>query len=213
MKTKGFYLHQGQVEIIGLSGKARSGKDYLAKNVIVPLGFLPLALADHFKVDAVVKRGAPIHEVFFGEKSPRTRRLLQLLGTEKGRNKMGEDVWCKHLEVWIARLSSQGVRRFVITDVRFPNEVDWIHSLGGKVYRVTGRGGITPRKPKTWWEKVKALFGLWNDPASHPSETALDGFIGFDRVIDNSPENEDAVLGELLGYVARDFPSVTENIA
>jgi hypothetical protein len=159
-----------RIHLIGMVGKAGSGKNYLAKHALLPAGYVPLALANHFKVDAVVRDGAPIDEVFFTQKSDETRALLQRRGTEEGRHVYGEDIWIRTLEAWIAAFVASGSTRFVITDVRFPNEADWVRQMGGKLVRVTGRGGLSG-----------AL-------SFHPSETALDDYPGaFDLTLDNSP--------------------------
>jgi hypothetical protein len=181
------FLRAGSVQILGLSGKARSGKDFLAEAVAVPMGFFPVALADHFKVDVVARSCYSPEEVWGAERSPEARQLLQEAGTEKGRDIYGPHIWCRALEAWIWRFMNRGIRRFVVTDVRFPNEVEWVHSLGGRVYRVTGRGGLSGGR------------GL------HVSETALDDYRGFDRVINNARENEAAVKEQLRRALCTDF--------
>lgn len=195
----GFYLERGAVEVLGLSGKARSGKDFLAQKVAVPLGFMPLALANHFKVSAIAKgledlpvEAMDIRQMWEIDKDDLHRKALQLEGTERGRKVYGDDIWCRHLEAWMYYFALKGYRRFVVTDVRFPNEVEWVKSLGGKVYRIVGRGGIT------------------NGVANHDSESSLDDYKGFDRVLDNSPENEDRVLDVMRAALFVDFPSLAE---
>ena len=67
------------------------------------------------------------------KKIKEVRRFIQVLGTEAGRHILGRDVWVEALhqemrrlkEVSTARLR-QGFSRFVITDVRFPNEGDYV---------------------------------------------------------------------------------------
>lgn len=154
--------------VIGLAGKAGSGKNYLARHALLPQGYFPVALADHFKVETVVFDGAPLDEVFFTTKSPTTRDLLQQRGTERGRQIHGEDIWIRHTESWLAAHVAKGWRRFVITDVRFPNEADWVRQLGGRMVQIVGRGGL---------EGALAM---------HPSETSLDDYPFFDMILDNS---------------------------
>lgn len=175
------------VQLIGLTGKARSGKNYLARHALLPLGFFPIALADHFKVDAVVRDGAPLHEVFLGEKSPETRDMLQQRGTEQGRNVYGEDIWIRTMEAWITAHLSKGWKRFVLTDVRFENEAQWVKMMGGHLVQVTGRGGL---------DGVLAF---------HPSETGLDSYTGFDLTIDNSPQSGPYAVSTLQQW-ARTLP-------
>jgi hypothetical protein len=166
------FPNQNALKIVGISGKVGAGKNWIATKALVPLGYVPLALANHFKVDAVVKGGAPILEVFGSYKSPETRHLLQQMGTELGRNVYGEDVWVRTLGAWVFTFAQNEIQKFVITDIRFPNEVKWVQDLGGKVLRITGRGGA-------------------GGPAAfHISETALDGFDGFDGTIDNNEDRD-----------------------
>lgn len=180
-----YYDIPGSVSVIGLSGKARSGKNYLARHALLPLGFYPLALANHFKVDAVVRDGAPINEVFFGAKSEATRDLLQQRGTEQGRHVFGEDIWIRTTEAWIAAGVAAGWSRFVLTDVRFTNEADWVNALGGLLVRVAGRGGLE------------------GPLAQHPSETDLDTYTGPIEVLDNAPQRLGSAVQDLKGLALR----------
>ena len=86
------------------------------------------------------------------------RRLLQAMGTEVGRDMLGEDIWVQAL------FNQVDSRPVVITNVRFPNEYMETRRRGGVVWRVS-RPGHT------------AALG-------HVSDTALDKFT-FDRYIDN----------------------------
>jgi hypothetical protein len=176
-----------QVTIAGLAGYARSGKNFIASSYFVPRGFLPISFADHFKVDAVVRDGAPMKEVFFGDKSPATRHMLQQRGTEEGRNVYGEDIWVKTLEAWTATHVSKGWYRFVVTDVRFPNEAKWIKDMGGEVYRVHGRGGLVGGAER------------------HVSETALDDYDGFDAHLDNTVGRSEKQLAVEVNSVIDDL--------
>ncbi len=182
----------GKIALVGVSGKLGSGKNYIVEQTLVRYGFTPIALANHFKVDAVVKDGAPITEVFGSKKSTETRRALQLRGTEEGRDVYGHDIWLKVAEAWIYGAYQAGWRRFAVTDVRFPNEVEWVRSLGGLVYRIVGRGGAAPDTAA----------------ANHESETALDYYTDFDGYIDNSRANETWVRNEVYAKLSRKWPQL-----
>src|SRR5690606_31883458 len=54
------------------------------------------------------------------------------------RHHLGDDVWVKAVE---RTMSLYG--KYVITDVRFPNEYAWIRSKGGVIIRIT-RPGVGP---------------------------------------------------------------------
>ena len=60
------------------------------------------------------------------------REALQKMGTEVGRDVFHKDFWVFELE---NRLMFHDTP-VVVTDVRFPNEIDWIHSIGGKVIEI-----------------------------------------------------------------------------
>ena len=67
------------IKIIGLCGRAGSGKDFIAEHFLQPLGYVPVALANGFK-HKVIGMGNSIHDVFV-EKPPDVRKLLQEEGT------------------------------------------------------------------------------------------------------------------------------------
>jgi hypothetical protein len=165
--------------IIGLSGYAGAGKDEAAK-VLIGLGYTRIAFADVLR-EMAVAIDPYIYEVLPGENDihmfrrlsdvienygwdeaknmfPDVRRLLQRLGTEAGRNILGENIW---VDTAFGRAKGG---RICVTDVRFLNELEGIRSRGGKVLRIE-RPGVGPR----------------ND---HPSETSLVDAT-FDAVIQN----------------------------
>lgn len=127
--------------------------------------------------------GSYVEPNFVGDairKSLNVRMLLQKLGTEAVRNNLHEDAWVNAL---FSQYRSEGhtVRigeyirhdvspsKWIITDVRFPNELKAIKDRGGMVVRVT-RPGYKP---------VNA----------HPSETALDDQL-FSYYINNNGDLE-----------------------
>jgi hypothetical protein len=171
-------------EIIGISGKASSGKDYISDHFLDPLGYKKISLSWHFKVWLVGKGEATYEEVFV-TKPPHIRKLLQLEGTEYGRLKYGEQVWCNTMGTWMDLLSDAwGINKFVCPDIRFPNEVKFIQDLGGKVFRV--------HSPKR-----VAKSGLNAEARAHISETALDGYDLFDGTILNDPEHSETTKRQL----------------
>jgi len=141
-----FEYLKNNVTVIGLSGAAGSGKDYVAKEYFFKkLGFHNISLAWHFKIQCI-SHGDATYEEVFDTKPPRVRRLLQILGTEQGREVWGEDIWVNTMFAWMTLYHKDwGINKFVIPDVRFPNELRAIQKLGGKVYRVIGdrQGNLT----------------------------------------------------------------------
>lgn len=160
------------IHVLGLSGKAGSGKDYIASNYLKPRGWLPFSLAWHFKIWIVGKRLATHYEVFHS-KPPHIRKLLQEEGTEFGRDVYGDTIWLDTAYAWMTLFHNQwGVSKFVIPDVRFPNEVEYLQSRGAAVCRV-----LAPERIRN--------SSLTTEARLHISETALDDYERFDGYIPN----------------------------
>lgn len=94
------------------------------------------------------------------------RKILQLLGTEGGRDVIHPNIW-----VNAAAAGYDGTQQWVFTDMRFPNEFDAVQNRGGITIRLHRGDGNT---------------------GDHPSETGLDNHIDrFDYCIDNNGTIED----------------------
>ncbi len=158
------------MRIIGLCGRAGSGKDTAAQ-ALISEGFVRIAFADPLKEAARAIFGltrkqtdGDLKEVVdkFWGKSP--RRIMQLLGTEAVRGCIDDDVWIKAARRRVIRLPS---RRVVITDVRFPNEADAIRSWGGEIWRIErpGLNAVEPHASETAMQDYKADLTVRNEAA------------------------------------------------
>lgn len=104
------------------------------------------------------------------------RLMLQKLGTEACRDGIHPDIWTASLIKRTYSISSKPVNT-VVTDCRFPNEIEAIHKEGGLVVHVL-RGGLPD-----WWEIAKEANITGTQEAKdalralnlHPSETAWVG--------------------------------------
>lgn len=169
-----YILRNGQLEpritVIGLSGYAQSGKDTIGV-ALEQKGFQRAAFADRIReglyaLDPMLAHDTRVVELVdsYGwehakTSQPEVRSLLQKLGSEVGREILGENVW-----VDLTLKNAPDGAKIVVTDCRFENEAAAIKRLGGQMWRVR-RPGYTPVN-------------------SHPSETALDNW-EFDQVFDN----------------------------
>lgn len=118
--------------LIGLSGYAGSGKDTVGNILVDHFKFTRVAFADKLKV--VARR---LH-YWNGEKDDLGRLHLQTLG-QVVREELGEFVWVnaalEQVDKWL--FSSVGENEdFVVTDVRYPNEIEAIKVRGGQIWRV-----------------------------------------------------------------------------
>ena len=177
----GFCGCSGWYVVIGISGYLRSGKDSAGK-ALVEDGFHHASFAAKLK-DFLYAVNPIVDADAFGarirvrdlvdncgwedakDRYPEVRALLQRVGTDAGRNVLGDNVWVD------AVMRDLPQRPVVFTDVRFPNEAKAIQDAGGAVVRIT-RPGFTP------------------GPDAHISETALDNF-RFDYHVSNSGTLDD----------------------
>jgi len=134
------------IKIIGITGVARSGKDTLfnaISEINKNLKFKRIALADELKSECDEFLIKNIGISAFTEETKEKeiiRPFLVTYGTHI-RRKLNENCWIEKAEHTM--LNSKDVDCFVITDVRFLNEMEWIKSKGGKVLHIS-RDGILP---------------------------------------------------------------------
>lgn len=131
--------------LIGLGGKAGSGKDTVAKYLETHHEFIPLAFADPvkrgleamFRLDRKWLNDTEAKEEDIPELGVSGRVLMQTLGTEWGRNLIDKDIWVDIMRRKILILDTYDV---VVTDVRFDNEAALIQELGGILVTVVREG-------------------------------------------------------------------------
>jgi hypothetical protein len=189
------------MQLIGFSGYGGAGKDSAAKPLIDegwerisfadPMREMALAINPIVGVEPISATGArviryadAIEEVGYNDakfKYPEFRAFLQKLGTEGGRGVLGENIW---VNTAADRMEEDG--RYVITDVRFDNERDKIHSLGGRVIRID-RPGVGPAGDHDS-EKIPSLihsrgdYALLNDGSLEDLWRAVYRYVARRRV-------------------------------
>lgn len=162
-------------------GVAGAGKSALARVLARDYGYAVVKFADPLKDMLRVlglgvaelegdKKAAP-SELLCG-KSPRW--AMQSLGTEWGRQMLGESLW---VDAWRRRVEAMPAgAKIVVDDCRFPNELEAARSLGFVPVRI-------------WREGAGA--------GEHLSECALDGVWMPEFANHGTPENlARVILGE-----------------
>lgn len=178
------------MEVIGLIGHQGVGKNFIAEQILPKIlpkkNTVVLAFADHFKVECITKHDASFDKVF-GDKDFETRKILQKVGTEEGRNVYGYDIWIKTLHTWIKVLNSRGVERFIISDVRFINEAEWIKSINGKLIKIEANERFMKRLEEETNNDTEKINTILN----HPSEKEVDLIDFYDFCLHNNPDDND----------------------
>ena len=170
--------------IIGISGYATAGKDTVAQILVEQFGFQRLAFADSIRdiclvINPYLSDGLRVGDLVkdygwdVAKQNTEVRRLLQVLGTEVGRQIFDEDVW---VDALFQKVDPN--KKYVITDVRFANEAECIKEYG-EVWRVN-RAGVDPIN-------------------EHISETQLDDY-EFDYVINNDGTFDD-LKNKVIKYI------------
>jgi len=173
----------GKIKLLGLAGKARSGKNLAAKYIrdIIhkkdpsrltgEIGFadgVKSVAAEALSVNRMTFFEDESKEKLFriGKDTELTgREILQKVGTEMFRETLCDDFWVHRL---MKVISDQPDFFMVVTDVRFPNEVEAIEAAGGIVIRLLRNTGLKDE---------------------HESETALDDW-EFSHFISNNESKE-----------------------
>jgi hypothetical protein len=133
--------------IIGLTGYAGTGKDTVRQILEQRHSFCGFAFADPIRgmlrelltsngiddrfIDDRDFKEVPIHELGVSY-----RHMAQTLGTEWGRS-LAPDFWLRIAGAYMADVLADGeIEDFVVSDVRFANEAEWIREQGGVIWRI-----------------------------------------------------------------------------
>lgn len=140
--------------LIGITGKARSGKDTLANFIADKHSNVYLThWADSLKDMLIGFFGCSYEDVYTGAGKARhnefwgmtNRELLQTIGTDALRNGFRNDVWIKIMDLKLDKNQDKDI--IIIPDTRFNNEAEYIRDKGGIVIEVVrGKNGELSNK-------------------------------------------------------------------
>ena len=182
-----YWFGSCQRMIIGLSGYAQAGKDTVAQMLVEDYGYTRLGFADIIKkacyyLDPIIsldgmRLGHAVDKYGWDEVKliPEVRRLLQVMGSEVGRDLIDPQIW---IELTMFNVKAED--KIVISDVRFRNEAEEIKWRHGQVWRVSRIQKDAPI-------------------SIHRSETDMDSW-DFDQYISNNGTVEElsALIKEIL---------------
>lgn len=192
----------GQAPNVGLIGRKRTGKDTAAARLIAAFGYTRHAFADPLResiarMDPVVfptpqdfdqfdaKTFVPLRysealRLYGYERAkdffPEFRRVLQEYG--QGVRDMVEDFW---VDAAVRRIAQES-GPVVVTDVRYPNEVDRLRSLGFVLVKVVRPSHVDPadtHSSEVMSDALHADHVFTNEGANGEPYAPLDAFHAF----------------------------------
>lgn len=188
--------------IVGFGCKRRRGKDtcsQMAKELLEEWGY-PVRL-DAFAASLKEGIGKGVfgltNEQLYGEAKFAVdpfwgltpRDILQRGGTEAMRNTFGQDIWVQTVE---RRAAVDPETSVLLSDVRFPNEVEGLRRLGGYAVLVDRPLDLIPTATSP-------------EEDQHASETSLDHFTDWDFRIENAgtlADLREEVRGVLIAIIS-----------
>lgn len=181
------------MNIIGITGRKYHGKDTVADYLVSEYGFTKISLADPLKEVCKILFGFSIRQLYGDLKEeidPRwgksPRQILQFVGTELFRDHIdklfpgiGENFWV-HITIQKIEkiLEINPEAKFVIPDIRFPNEIELLKkTFHREIFHIS------------FWRIVRPSVET-NSHSSHASEALVDT-LAVDREILNDSSLED----------------------
>jgi hypothetical protein len=184
--------------IVGICGLQCSGKDTLGNILVKNFGFKKLSFADVLKdIVAIIfswpremLEGATNESRIWREQvdtwwsnklnipNLTPRYILQYIGTDLFRNHFHSDIW-----ITIIEYKLQLYPNIVITDCRFPNEINLLKNYGAKFIKITR--GLSPN-----WFILYESNQIEQPTDIHPSEYMWIK-TKFDYLIDNNGSIQD----------------------
>ncbi|GAA4391786.1 hypothetical protein [Hymenobacter koreensis] len=200
------------LQLIGISGKRGAGKSAVADILQYKCGYHHpdvhiLNFADPLKAVCATLEDpeAPYEPLLSYYEQEGKAKPSGLLGLTRGEllQSVGQALRDKHPTIWVdvtmkaARALLSGIddqQLVVVADIRYPNEADAIKAAGGILIRVVG----DPMNQR----------GDGTRDDTHPSETALDDYPGFNVVLYNTGDK-----AELTELVQKSLAAINERLS
>lgn len=195
--------------LLGVSGKLGVGKNYITEHYIVPklieklsdinVQYVPyfFSFGTQVKIELYSRDTSSFldYNNLFVNKSKESRTSLQKYATENGRDVYRKDMWIRAIDMWIKvqldnlnvinkHLTRKLVPIFVVEDVRFENEYNYIKSNSGILVLVESF-------QRNFQKNLSELSNKDNEIV-HESEKGLE-HLEFQLRLNNDPVNSDSI--------------------
>lgn len=165
-----------KIIVAGLTGLKGSGKDVVGDYLHEKYGFIKVSFAEALKDICKVlfsftdwqlydPKGKETIDTYW-KHTP--REFFQRIGTElfrqtlpKHMKHIGSDIWPRIMLRRMMKIYAENPEknvRFVVTDIRFPNELNFVKKMGGTVFRVNRHTELIKQikayKNNTWYIKT-----------------------------------------------------------
>jgi len=183
--------------LIGLAGRKQSGKSTVTDYLCQCFDFHEISWAYPLKEvigrqlfgldDEILYGDSPKREEVIEQWGMSGRQILQVVGTDLFRNHFDENFWVK---VGIGRIMKELGQKHhvVVSDCRFPNELDAIKSFGGVTCKIIKLAKMQPDD-------------------MHESEIALKKYTNFDYIL-TAPSGDIPTLMSQARHMVHDIKGV-----
>ena len=122
------------------------------------------------------------------------RKVLQMVGTDVFRKHFHDQIWILIIE---RKILSNPNTNIIVSDCRFPNEINLIKRLGGKIIHIH-------RNCPQWFNKYKSGLDCEEALSLHVSDTA---WIRehFDLELENSSKSTEIFESEIINFIKENF--------
>jgi hypothetical protein len=197
--------------LLGVSGKLGVGKNYITEHYIVPklveklsdtnVQYVPyfFSFGTQVKIELYSRDTSSFldYNNLFVNKSKDSRTSLQKYATENGRDVYRKDMWIRAIDMWIkvqadnlnvinTHLTTKLVPIFVVEDVRFENEYNYIKSNSGILVLIESFQRNFQKNLSELIDKNK------DNEIVHESEKGLE-YLEFHLRLNNDPVNSDSI--------------------
>ena len=180
--------------LIGIGGRAGAGKDKVAQMITQMVGYCSIEPFAKPLKDAVASIFMLPPDACYDEKAKASlipgfedfgvtlRHAQQTIGTEWGRHCINGDLWLRIAQLkyasWVADFDQHEERFYIIPDVRFNNEAQWVRDNGVLIYVNRPGEGIAGSHESEAGYSVENHFVIQNDGTLEDLRAQVAGILG-----------------------------------